>query len=171
MEFQTGNNDILLVYTTAVAKVVDIEPLGRWDYPRQGCAIFWLLEAAFSIFNAITAASNLYDSPYCDTISTRRAKSGFSLETISRIPASRLSFDSQVHNINYIQEMQSEGNGLKVFNGRRLENLPTNAFMPIPKAWNDVHGKKYFVAKNLFNLTSLFHGRTFSSARPEVAHP
>ncbi|KRX89377.1 hypothetical protein T4E_5335 [Trichinella pseudospiralis] len=96
MEFQIGNNDILLVYTTAVAKVVDIEPLGRWDYPRQGCAIFWLLEAAFSIFNAITAASNLYDSPYCDTISTRRAKSGFSLETISRIPASRLSFDSQV---------------------------------------------------------------------------
>ncbi|KRZ04057.1 hypothetical protein T11_14307 [Trichinella zimbabwensis] len=51
-----------------------------------------------------------------------------------------------------------------------FENLPTNAFMPIPKAWNDVHNKKYFVAENLFNLASLFHGRTFSAERPQVAH-
>ncbi|KRY40767.1 hypothetical protein T01_7369 [Trichinella spiralis] len=39
---------------------------------------------------------NLYDSPYSGTISTRRAKSGFSLETIICIPASRLSFASRV---------------------------------------------------------------------------
>ncbi|KRZ05966.1 hypothetical protein T11_18130 [Trichinella zimbabwensis] len=52
-----------------------------------------------------------------------------------------------------------------------FENLPTNAFPTIPKAWNDVHSKNYFVAENLFNLASLFHGRTFAAERPQVAHP
>ncbi|KRZ79962.1 hypothetical protein T10_5090 [Trichinella papuae] len=54
---------------------------------------------------------------------------------------------------------------------RWFENLPTNAFTTIPKAWNDVHNKNYFGAKNLFNLASLFHGRTFPAERPQVAHP
>ncbi|KRZ00655.1 hypothetical protein T11_350 [Trichinella zimbabwensis] len=121
-----------------------------------------------------------YDSEMTTAQSRHRQSNTIQPQTVKQLidhkpPNPNALIASLTHSVmGYGNRSGFSGSNESVFNNihyaKWLENLPTNALTPIPKAWNDVHNKKYFVAENLFSLASLFHDRTFPAERLQVAH-